>query len=304
MNQFSVLKIATPLGSNVYFVGSNPAVIIDTGHPLFAAETVQFLQKTVPIENVAYILCTHCHPDHLGGASALKKVTSAQLLTFTPELNSKLTPAHQREIRLDFETPRIDCFLNETSPIELDDDTIRVIHTPGHSDDHCCFYFEKRKMLFTGDLIVNEDIGFLNLNKPYMESLREFSRSLDLCETIATRRVFSGHGDPYRVAPWNQCKRKLELFKRNPQLLIAHTLISPLLFYLWAEKEVEIENCEQYIIDHSYLFEGFLENVTVDLIVGEFRKVLMLLELRNVIVRNGKGLSTRFSRNMSHQWHK
>lgn len=117
------------------------------------------------------------------------------------EKNDKLTPQHKRDIKLEMEETQFDYFLKGNERIELDDDLIEAIHTPGHSNDHCCFYFSQRQFLFAGDLIAHEDTGFLNLNKPYRVSMDELNKSIDRCTQITTRRVFSGHGEAYRVAP-------------------------------------------------------------------------------------------------------
>ena len=39
-----------------------------------------------------------------------------------------------------------DCF-------DLGGRTIRVLHTPGHSPGHCCFYEQERRYLYSGDLV-------------------------------------------------------------------------------------------------------------------------------------------------------
>ncbi len=36
---------------------------------------------------------------------------------------------------------------------DLGERTIQVIHTPGHSPGHCCFYDLERKYLYSGDLV-------------------------------------------------------------------------------------------------------------------------------------------------------
>jgi glyoxylase-like metal-dependent hydrolase (beta-lactamase superfamily II) len=304
MKPFSVFRVTSPLGSNVYFVNTSPAVIIDAGHPCFAKETLQLMQRSVPLEKVGFILCTHSHPDHLGAAALLRSVTSAKLCILPVEANDKLTQQHKLDIKLDMDETDFDCFLKKDERIELDDDVIGTIHTPGHSDDHCCFYFSKRQFLFAGDLIAHEDTGFLNLNKPFQTSLNELKNSIDRCTQLTTNRVFSGHGEAYRIAPWDKLKRKLLLFEKNPLLLIPHTLISPFLFYLWVKEKVSRKDSEQYIADHAYLFDGFIEDVSVDLILCEFSKLLSLLEIRNVISCDRDIFSSRFSREIHSQWFK
>ncbi|HMA65442.1 MAG: MBL fold metallo-hydrolase [Fibrobacterota bacterium] len=281
---YSVFRCSSPPGSNVYFVNTDPAVIIDTGHPDFAEQTLDILKHHIPLDNVGYILCTHAHGDHIGSASIFQKACRAKTMLFRPEANSKLTDTHKREIRLIYEMPEIDSYLEPDMEITLGDDIIRVLHTPGHADEHCCFYFTKRRFLFTGDILAHEDIGFLNLNKHYTIALNEIKHSVERCAALETTRVFTGHGDPYRSAPWQKIMRKLSLFEKNPMLLIPHALISPFLFHLWAAGKPEpVSVTEAYITDHAYLFDGFLDNCTPDLILQEFRKLSTLLAFRGVV---------------------
>jgi len=301
----SVFRCSSPTGSNVYFVNTDPAVIIDTGHPDFAEQTLELLKNSVPFNNIGYILCTHAHGDHIGNASVFQKAFRAKTLLFKPETNSKLTDAHKQDIRLIYEMPKIDSYLEPDMKITLSDDTIRVLHTPGHADEHCCFYFTKRKYLFTGDLLANEDIGFLNLNKHYTFALDEIKQSVERCATLETTRVFTGHGDPYRIAPWQKIMRKLSLFDRNPMLLVPHTLISPFLFHLWAIGKPEpIAETEAYITDHAYLFDGFIDNCTKKLVLEEFRKLATLLTFRGVVKKIDNCYSHTLGNRMISHWHR
>ena len=301
---FSVFRCSSPPGCNVYFVNTNPAVIIDTGHPDSAQQTLDILKHHHSLDNVGYILCTHAHGDHIGGASLFQNSCRAKTMVFKPETNSKLTDAHKRELRLIYEAPKIDMYLKPDMEIILDDDLIQILHTPGHADEHCSFYFAKRKFLFTGDLLAYEDIGFLNLNKHYSIALGEMKQSLERCALLETTRVFTGHGDPFRIAPWKKAMQKLLLFERNPMLLVPHVLISPFLFHLWAAGRPQpVEVAETYITDHAYLFDGFLDNCTPDLILREFRKLATFLRIRGVInVVDNCYLHTY--RNYSTHWHR
>jgi glyoxylase-like metal-dependent hydrolase (beta-lactamase superfamily II) len=302
---FSVFRCSSPPGSNVYFINSDPAVIIDTGHPASAKQTLDILKQSVPTENIGYILCTHAHGDHIGNASVFQKAFRAKTMTFRPEANFKLTDTHKLETGLMYDMPEINSYLEPEMEIALKNDTIRVIHTPGHADEHCCFYFTKKKFLFTGDLIAHEDTGFLNLNKPYTKALEELKQSVERCAALETSKVFTGHGDPYRVAPWQKIKSRLLLFERNPTFLIPHTLISPFLFHLWAIAKPEpIEATETYITDHAYLFDGFLDNCTPDLILQEFRKLAQVLTIRGVVKVIDNCYVSIYRNGMTWHWHK
>jgi glyoxylase-like metal-dependent hydrolase (beta-lactamase superfamily II) len=304
MLHYSVLKVSSPLGSNVYFLNTNPAVIIDTGHPHFAQETVDILKRLTPLDSVAYIFCTHSHPDHLGATVLLKNLTSAKVCAFPCARNDKFTSEHKRDIKLELSPFETDHILKNEEIIELNDDSIRVLYTPGHADDHCSYYFTQRRFLFTGDLIAHDDIGFLNLNKPYRDALKEMNTSFDICAKLPARKVFPGHGNPYRIVPWEKYIRKLLLFDRNPELLISHVLISPFLFYLWAKGPTPIDKCKQYVTEHAFLFDGFIEDISVDQILQEFNRLLPLLEILNVVHRNGDLIQGHFSREMTYQWYK
>jgi glyoxylase-like metal-dependent hydrolase (beta-lactamase superfamily II) len=303
MTSPQILRISTQLGSNCYLIKSNPAVIIDTGHPLFAEQTLALLQREASLSSVKYIFCTHSHPDHYGATALLKEHTNAQIYQFTPAPDGKFTPAHQEELFLKIPTLKPDRIVYDNEEIILEDDIIKVLHTPGHHDDHCCFYFTKKKLLFTGDLLANDDIGGLNLNYYYKNSLEQMKISFERCAALETRGVFPGHGERFRIGPWDKCRRKLSIFEHNPELLIAHGLISPLLFHFWIREKVTSTECEEYITDHAYLLDGYVDNCTVDKIVTEFRKLLSLFLLREIVLeKNGILMLKNLDKSIKFKW--
>jgi len=209
----------------------------------------------------------------------------AHTCSFAPEQNPKLTDRLKVELNL-FHTPvTIDHFFNDGAVVNLGDESIEALHTPGHSNDHACYFLKSSKVLFTGDLITFSDVGYLNLNKHYSESLEDFYISVKRCQNLRPVFILPGHGNMIRVNDtlWKGIYRKLSLFKNNPRLLIPHTLISPLLFYIEVKKCVGFYECEEYIVSHSYIFDNFLENCTKDLIRSEYRKLIAVLSLKNII---------------------
>jgi len=91
---------------------------------------------------------------------------------------------------------------DESYPVELhpvadgqefrgDGYTLRAVHTPGHAQDHICYYLEEERALFTGDVILGvgttvipQDGGNLG---HYLATLRRL-------QTLDLARIYPGHG--------------------------------------------------------------------------------------------------------------
>lgn len=292
MHRQSILRISSHIGCNLFFINTSPAIIIDTGHHSQSNLIFEILRKTVRLKDVGYIFCTHSHPDHIGAAAVLKKTTGASVFALKGSQDKKLSPDHDSTITSTYDTFTPDVYLSDNQRIGCDDEIVEVIKTPGHTDDHICLLFHKRDILFTGDLMIHDDVGLLNLNKPYRESLNEFGMSIEKCSRIRPSAIFPGHGNPVFNSEkiLNNAGRKLLLFRKNPLLLIPHSLISPLLFFIGTRGSVSFDLCEKYVLDHAYLFEGFID-ITQKMLKKEFLKVIMLLKFRNILSQNGQTLT-------------
>lgn len=64
-----------------------------------------------------------------------------------------------------------------------------IIHTPGHSPGHCCFYEPERKYLYTGDLIYS---GCLDAFYPTTDP-ETFWESVRKIQPLEKKRVLPGH---------------------------------------------------------------------------------------------------------------
>lgn len=115
------------------------------------------------------ILITHRHPDHICGLECLQKMY--------PNLMT------------------VDGLSGFSGFSELSG--FQMIPTPGHKEDSVCFYFEKEKVLFTGDTLFQESIGRTDLPGGDMPTL---IRSLEILKKLPDdTQVYPGHGYPTTI---------------------------------------------------------------------------------------------------------
>jgi glyoxylase-like metal-dependent hydrolase (beta-lactamase superfamily II) len=71
--------------------------------------------------------------------------------------------------------------------------TIEILYTPGHSPDHCSFYFKEQALLISGDALFRESIGRTDLYKGDFDVLKE-SIQQKLFTLPKQTLVYPGHG--------------------------------------------------------------------------------------------------------------
>lgn len=180
--------------------GTEKALLIDTG--LGVADIGAVVERLTPLPVLA--ATTHVHWDHIGGHRYFKDIAVHEserdwLADRFPiplqAVKSSLTrePCDFPE-EFDLEKYRIfrgepGRLLRDGDSLDLGGRTLTVIHTPGHSPGHCCFYEPDRGALFTGDLIY---AGCLDAFYPSTDPLL-FYRSVQKIRKLNVRRIFPGH---------------------------------------------------------------------------------------------------------------
>ncbi len=142
------------LQANCYILKKGTqALIIDPGD-----DGELLLEKTKQL-NIEAILITHHHFDHIGALKYFK--------------NIKIIDNTTNDKTLNFE--------------------FKIIETKGHTEDSISFYFEKEKIMFTGDFIFKGTIGRTDLDtgnikemKQSIENIKKYPK-----ETI----IYPGHGE-------------------------------------------------------------------------------------------------------------
>ena len=214
-----------PEETNCYLLsGSDRSLLIDTGLGIgnISEETTRLTNK--PIVAAA----THVHWDHIGGHRHFHEFYAhgeeLEWLCggFPLPVETIVKMLSEGELPADFDPQSYSIFQGEPSRVLKDDDTIdlggrtlTVIHTPGHSPGHMCFWEAERGYLFTGDLVYN---GILYANYPSTDP-EAFLRSLKKLAKLPVKRIFPAHHsidiDPGRIA---EMIRELERLENDGKL--------------------------------------------------------------------------------------
>lgn len=133
-------------------------------------------------EDVALVACTHGHSDHLGGVGRLARACKAEI--GLPELTRRPFWAGMwgDTLRLEPES-RVPGF-----------DDWCIVHTPGHTDDSCCYLHEPTGSVVTGDTILASGRKNQLMLPVIYRDYDQLLGSIRMLASRGARAVYPGHG--------------------------------------------------------------------------------------------------------------
>lgn len=157
--------------------------IIDPGGD---AKKIEAIIKSLNA-NPKYIILTHGHFDHVGGVIELMDVYNI------PYYISETDEKYMEKDNSVFGTlPKASSYLKDGDTIELGNNVIKVIATPGHTKGGVCFLVNDK--LFTGDTLFQGSVGRSDFiggdGRELVNSIK--TKLLPLGDEI---EVYPGHGD-------------------------------------------------------------------------------------------------------------
>ena len=167
---------------------SNQAFVVDPSHnPAKIVDEASDQGFTI-----RYIFCTHGHYDHINGNEEIARLTG-----LVPLLYGSVCPKTGHRI-------------DDGVLLPLGDLDIRIIYTPGHTEDSMCLH--TGDALFTGDTLFVGKVGGTGLGADAEEEYRSLHEKLMTLPEHT--RVFPGHD--YGTAPHSTIGHEK---KTNPFLI-------------------------------------------------------------------------------------
>ncbi|HTQ63477.1 MAG TPA: MBL fold metallo-hydrolase [Puia sp.] len=191
-----------PVQENTYvlFDEKDACCIIDPG--CYFGNERRALQEFISENGLTpkLLLNTHCHLDHVFGN---KFIHDEYNLTLHLHENEKIILDNAAIAGLNwnmpFENYRGDLiFLQEGDMIEMGEDELEVLFTPGHSPGSICFYCSSQKFLIGGDVLFRMSIGRTDLPGGDFDTLINSIRKklFVLPDDVI---VYPGHGEPTTI---------------------------------------------------------------------------------------------------------
>ena len=148
---------------------NNKSCVID---PSEATPIIEYLEKNnIKLD---FILNTHHHYDHVGGNKELKERYGAKVVGYIDD---------KKRI------PEIDITVKNNQIWKEKKFEAKIVHIPGHTSGHICFYFFNEKNIFTGDTLFS-----LGCGRIFEGSYSQMFKSLNFFKKLPLdTNIYCGH---------------------------------------------------------------------------------------------------------------
>lgn len=216
----------------ILIVDGSEVTVVDSGYPgdrqLLEAALAQIGKGP---NDVAAMLLTHAHVDHLGSAEWLRASYGVPVhchIDEAPHARGEISEViSEAEIFRRIWRPGVFTFAvnaiakgatrpqHVTEVVTFPDGEVvdvagrpRAIHTPGHTSGHVGFHLPDRGVLISGDALITVDVwnrtrrGPQVIRTPFNHDHAQAIESLARFEDLQADVVLPGHGRPYRGTPF------------------------------------------------------------------------------------------------------
>ncbi|MDA0109247.1 MBL fold metallo-hydrolase [Vibrio sp. La 4.2.2] len=133
-------------------------VVVDPGGDV---KQLEMLIKELGVQ-VEQLVLTHGHLDHVGGTEPLAEALDANIVGPHKADNFWLQGLENQSQMFGFPLTKAfepNQWLDDGDTVEFGNQTLNVIHTPGHTPGHVVLFNDESKVAFVGDVLFNGGIG-------------------------------------------------------------------------------------------------------------------------------------------------
>jgi len=182
-------------------------VLIDTAQGNSRGNVIKAIDKG----SISNILITHHHEDHAGNAAVLQKKFGAKVMAHSigaGKLNKgvrvsplgRLISGNVKKVKTDI--------ISDGELLDFGHHQLKVVHTPGHTDDHLAFHEPNKGWLFSGDLYVADRIKYFESNEEIDVQINSIKKMMALDFDV----LLCSH-NPKTKGGKRRLERKLQLFE-------------------------------------------------------------------------------------------
>jgi len=181
--------------SNIFLIVGDMTALIDSGTGLDMDPLIGRIDRCLDGRRLDYLILTHAHFDHVGGANGISKRFGCKVLIGEHDLKA-VSDADSSIVLNGLFNEHIEPIaatgLKDGQMVDLIGHELKVIHTPGHTKGSICLYDRMTRSLFTGDTVFESGVGRTDFPTG---SARELIGSLRDLTGYDIGGMYPGHGE-------------------------------------------------------------------------------------------------------------
>ena len=286
------------LNANHFVYRSKSPILIDTAYISDFRDTERFISELgVNISDVALIITTHTHCDHIGGHKIIQQASGCDIalhkvgkffIETRDDWSTWWRYYHQEADFFDCTKALADGDIVAVGPHEF-----KVVHTPGHASDGIVLYNRQERILISSDTLWENDMAVMTLRIEGSTALFQMLESFEKIESLEVKRIYPGHGKPFSnlKKALSKSKARIEKYLLERDLIGSDLLKKIIIYTLLMKKTIKEKDL------FPYLMKTYWYKETVDLYFNgayeiKYNEIMGAFLKRGVIRRENGTLFT------------
>jgi len=190
------------IGSNAFLIVEDELTLVDAGHRGSIIALRRYLASIGrDISEITRIVCTHGHPDHIGGVHEIARASGARVF---------MHPADMERLRIRLGEvftgrPRPGAIIAYLTRAPADATPLTdgellpalgglvVVHTPGHTPGSICLYSPERRFVIVGDILQYLRGRVTYPNEVFTDDMRQARQSIARLAELDIEMILFSH---------------------------------------------------------------------------------------------------------------